>query len=84
MQKDAQTAHRCAVEKVPCHDGALFPAGPKTATIDGAGRVVVVVEAAGGGWNAVPFAVRLRRWIKSAGRAYGLRVVSIRREGGHG
>jgi len=82
--KRSPAARRCAVALSRRQVGDLFPAGPKTATLDGVERVVVVVEAVGGGWRAVPFAVRLRRWIKSAARAYGLRVVSIRREGGHG
>ena len=73
-------ARRRAVEEVRCHDVDLFPAGQKTATLDGGERFIVTVEAAGGGWRAVSPLIRLRRWIKSASRCYGLRVRSVRRE----
>jgi len=71
--KSRQTARRCAVTLSRRQVGEVFPADAKTSALDGAGRVVVVVEAAGGGWNAVPFAVDARGLLFELGAVRSLR-----------
>jgi hypothetical protein len=66
-------ARRRAVGLSPCRVARENLAGKNS-------RFLVTVEPIGGPWSSVPATVRLRRWLKSAARGFGLRCVSITRE----